>query len=263
MNARAVSDGSAAAFAGHRCAAWLAKSLAAPVCARSARNGDPPPPEPRRSHEPTILPQPGIMDIALYEAGRAMSRAGHRRAEAVVEREPVRPQPEGARGVSARRAPDAPLPVDRPRGPARRRSARCTALDPDRIICGVGSDEIMHLPVPGLCRAGRRGDHHRARLLDVPHHRPAAGATPVRCPRRERVTDVDAILSRLRRAATRLVFIANPNNPTGTMIGGQRAGAAGRRGCPTGAAGARRRLCGVRRRLRRRRGAGRGAAPTC
>jgi len=46
----------------------------------------------------------------------------------------------------------------------------------------------------------------------------AAGATPVEVPERERVTDVDAILAACT-DATRLVFIANPNNPTGTMIG--------------------------------------------
>ena len=46
----------------------------------------------------------------------------------------------------------------------------------------------------------------------------AAGATPVEVKERERVTDVDAILAACT-DKTRLVFIANPNNPTGTMIG--------------------------------------------
>ena len=47
----------------------------------------------------------------------------------------------------------------------------------------------------------------------------AAGATPVEAKERERVTDVDALLAACT-DKTRLVFIANPNNPTGTMIGG-------------------------------------------
>jgi histidinol-phosphate/aromatic aminotransferase/cobyric acid decarboxylase-like protein len=45
----------------------------------------------------------------------------------------------------------------------------------------------------------------------------AVGATPVEVQERERTTDVDAILAACNRR-TKLVFIANPNNPTGTMI---------------------------------------------
>ena len=65
----------------------------------------------------------------------------------------------------------------------------------------------------------------------------AVGATPVAVPERERMTDVDALLAACTER-TRLVFLANPNNPTGTMIGGKRGRAAGRR-----AAGARRCWC--------------------
>jgi len=47
----------------------------------------------------------------------------------------------------------------------------------------------------------------------------AAGATPVVVKETNRTADVDAILAGVS-DKTRLVFIANPNNPTGTMIGG-------------------------------------------
>ncbi|MDP3961748.1 MAG: histidinol-phosphate transaminase, partial [Pseudorhodobacter sp.] len=91
-------------------------------------------------------------------------------------------------------------------------------LDPERIMCGVGSDEIITF----LCQAyaGPKDEvvftehgflMYRISALSV-------GATPVEVPERERMADVDAILKACTKR-TKLVFIANPNNPTGTMIG--------------------------------------------
>jgi histidinol-phosphate aminotransferase len=91
-------------------------------------------------------------------------------------------------------------------------------LDPARIICGVGSDEIIHF----LCQAyaGPRDEviHTEHGFAMYRISALAAGATPVEVLERERVTDVDAILAACN-SRTRLVFLANPNNPTGTMIG--------------------------------------------
>ncbi|MBT2130489.1 histidinol-phosphate transaminase [Aliiroseovarius lamellibrachiae] len=91
-------------------------------------------------------------------------------------------------------------------------------LDPDRIICGVGSDEIITF----LCQAfAGPGDEviyteHGFSMYKISAR--AAGATPVEVAERDRLVDVDAILAGVT-AKTRLVFIANPGNPTGTMIG--------------------------------------------
>ncbi len=91
-------------------------------------------------------------------------------------------------------------------------------LDPARIICGVGSDEIIHF----LCQAyaGPRDEvvftEHGFLMYRISAM--AAGATPVEVRERDRTTDVDAILAACT-GHTKLVFIANPNNPTGTMIG--------------------------------------------
>ena len=92
-------------------------------------------------------------------------------------------------------------------------------LDADRIICGAGSDEIIAF----LCNAyGGEGTEvihsshgfamHRISAL-------AAGSEPVEVAERDRVVDVDGILNAVTER-TRLVFIANPANPTGTMLGG-------------------------------------------
>jgi histidinol-phosphate aminotransferase len=90
-------------------------------------------------------------------------------------------------------------------------------LDADRIICGVGSDEIITF----LCQAyaGLRDEvvftEHGFLMYRISAM--AVGATPVEVQERERTTDVDAILAACG-SRTRLVFLANPNNPTGTMI---------------------------------------------
>jgi histidinol-phosphate aminotransferase len=90
-------------------------------------------------------------------------------------------------------------------------------LDASRIICGVGSDEIIHFLAQAY--AGPKDEvvftEHGFLMYRISAM--AAGATPVEVPERDRTTDVDAILRACNRR-TKLVFIANPNNPTGTMI---------------------------------------------
>jgi histidinol-phosphate aminotransferase len=85
------------------------------------------------------------------------------------------------------------------------------------VICGVGSDEIITF----LCQAyaGPKDEvvftEHGFLMYRISAL--AVGATPVEVRERERTTDVDAILAACNKR-TKLVFIANPNNPTGTMI---------------------------------------------
>jgi histidinol-phosphate aminotransferase len=90
-------------------------------------------------------------------------------------------------------------------------------LDPARVICGVGSDEIITFLCQAYAGPGDEVIHTEHGFLMYRISTLAVGATPVEVPERERTTDVDAILAACNRR-TRLVFIANPNNPTGTMI---------------------------------------------
>ena len=90
-------------------------------------------------------------------------------------------------------------------------------LDPDRIVCGAGSDELIGLLVQGYAGVGDEGiftEHgflmYRIALL-------ARGATPVVAPEKNLHADIDAILAKVT-PRTKLVFLANPNNPTGTYI---------------------------------------------
>ena len=90
-------------------------------------------------------------------------------------------------------------------------------LDRASLICGAGSDEILGL----LCRAfagpGCEVVHTAHAFLMYRILAQTSGAEPVEVEEPERRTDVDAILAAVS-DRTRLVFIANPSNPTGAMV---------------------------------------------
>ena len=91
-------------------------------------------------------------------------------------------------------------------------------LDPDRIVCGAGSDEVLGMLCKGFAGWGSEVIHTRHGFLMYPIFARSVGAEPVEVDETDRRVDVGKILERVSKK-TRLVFIANPNNPTGTMIG--------------------------------------------
>jgi len=91
-------------------------------------------------------------------------------------------------------------------------------LDPDRVICGVGSDEILHLMCQAFAGPGDEVIHTEHGFALYRISTLAAGATPIEVPENDRMVDVDAILAAANKK-TKLVFIANPANPTGTFLG--------------------------------------------
>ncbi len=162
------------------------------------------------------VPRPGIMDIAPYVGGES-SLAGARRIVKLSSNE-------GALGPSAKAMAAYAAQVDKlhryPDGNAsalRAALAERWAVDPARIVCGAGSDEILGL----LCRAyagpGDEVIHTAHGFLMYAIAAKSCGATPVSVPENNLTADVDAIL-RAVTPRTRIVFLANPNNPTGTYL---------------------------------------------
>ena len=90
-------------------------------------------------------------------------------------------------------------------------------LDDAKIMCGSGSDEILGLIAHGFLSEGDEAIYTRHGFLVYPIAILAAGAAPVIAEEKNYTTDVDAILKCVT-PKTRVVFLANPNNPTGTYI---------------------------------------------
>ena len=163
-----------------------------------------------------IRPQPGILDIALYQGGKAHV-AGVANVVKLSSNENPFGASDKAKEAFARTVHSLHRYPSTDHANLRDAIGDVHGLDPDRIICGVGSDEIITF----LCQAyaGPKDEvvYTEHGFLMYRISAMAAGATPVEVPERERTTDVDAILHACNRR-TKLVFIANPNNPTGTMI---------------------------------------------
>ncbi len=165
----------------------------------------------------TIRPQPGIMDIALYVGGKSAASGATNVVKLSSNENPFGPSDRTKEAV-AKSVHQLHRYPSTDHATLRGAIAEVHGLDADRVICGVGSDEIINL----LCQAyaGPKDEvlftEHGFLLYRVSAL--AAGATPVEVAERERTTDVDALIAGMTRR-TKLVFIANPNNPTGTMIG--------------------------------------------
>lgn len=164
-----------------------------------------------------ITPQPGIMEIALYEGG-----AAHVEGKTNVLKLSSNENPLGASDAAkeafSRAVHDLHRYPNTDHASLRAAIGEAHGLNPAQIICGAGSDEIIHF----LCQAyaGPKDEviHTEHGFLMYKISAMAAGAKPVEVAERDRMIDVDAILKACNRK-TRLVFIANPANPTGTMIG--------------------------------------------
>lgn len=165
---------------------------------------------------PTIRPQPGILDIALYVGGESRL-AGHNRVLKLSSNEnPFGASPATVEAFTAA-AGSLHLYPDTSHAGLRGAIADVHGLAADRIVCGAGSDEIIAFLCQTYAGQGLEVIHTEHGFGMYRISALAAGATPVEVPEATRRTDVDAILTACT-DRTALVFIANPNNPTGTMI---------------------------------------------
>lgn len=163
-----------------------------------------------------LKPQPGIENIKLYTGG-ASALAGHKEVLKLSSNEnPLGPPPSAISAI--RDAADAVhLYPSTDHADLRHAIGEAHGLDPERIICGVGSDEVLQMVTQAYAGVGDEIIHteHGFSLYPILVH--MAGATGVCVPERERVVDVDAVLAAMT-DKTRVILITNPGNPTGTRL---------------------------------------------
>ncbi len=161
-------------------------------------------------------PRPGILDIEAYKGG-ASSIDGHDRVIKLSSNESaLGPSPKAVQAFEDAKA-KLPLYPDGSAFKLRQAIGDHYGLSAERIVCGAGSDEILHLLVQAFAGPGDEVLYSQHGFLVYKIAAMANGATPVAAPEKDNRADVDALLARVTER-TRILFIANPNNPTGTYL---------------------------------------------
>ncbi len=161
-------------------------------------------------------PRPGILEIAPYVGGKS-SVAGVSEAiklasnESATGTSPRAVEAYHGVGASLHRYPDGGSVA------LREGLAAFHGLPKEQILCGNGSDELLELLALAYAGPGDEVLYSTHGFLMYPIAARSVGATPVVAPEAGLIAEVDALLG-CASARTRLVFLANPNNPTGTYL---------------------------------------------
>ena len=162
------------------------------------------------------VPRKGILDIAAYVPGKEHAPGVARVFKLSSNETPLGPSPQA---IEAFRQSVGHLELypDGQTVALREAIASVHGLNMANILCGNGSDELLGLLCQCYLTAGDEAiitEHgflvYRIQIL-------GAGATPVTVKETDCRVDVDAILAAVTEK-TKLVFIANPGNPTGTYL---------------------------------------------
>ena len=161
-------------------------------------------------------PRPGILDIDAYVPGDSEIAGAGKIIKLSSNETPLGPSPAAvaayrAAGGELERYPDGDATALRHAIGAR------MGLDPQRIVCGAGSDELLNLLAQAYLGPGDEAIYTQHGFMVYRIAILANGATPVVAPETNLTADVDQIIAKVT-AKTRMVFLANPNNPTGTYL---------------------------------------------
>jgi len=162
------------------------------------------------------IPQPGILDIALYKGGKSSVDGVSEVIKLSSNENPFGPSKAAIAAFA-----DASMHLHRYPSDShlelRKAIADNLALDAERVVIGAGSDEIIAFLCQAFAGPGDEVLHTEHGFLMYKISALAAGATPISVPEKSRHTDVDALLTAIT-DRTKIIFVANPNNPTSTFI---------------------------------------------
>jgi histidinol-phosphate aminotransferase len=161
-------------------------------------------------------PRPGVLDIAPYVPGKSTAPGVAKVFKLSSNETPLGPS---SNAIAAYRAVGERL-EDYPDGSAselREAIGAAFGLDPDRIVCGAGSDDLLNLLARAYLSDGDEAIYTTHGFLVYPIATMGTGAKAVAVQEKKFTANVDAILQAVT-PRTKIVFLANPNNPTGTYI---------------------------------------------
>ena len=164
------------------------------------------------------LPQPraGLMDIPLYEGGKSRLSGQDRVIKLSSNESALGPSPKAVEAYARVKDSLARYP-DGHAAELKAAIEEVHGFDSSQVICGAGSDEILCLIVRAYAGPGDEVIHTAHGFLMYGIYARSVGATPVAVPETDLRADVDTILDAVT-DATKVVFLANPNNPTGTYL---------------------------------------------
>ena len=163
------------------------------------------------------VPRPGIMQIEAYVPGKSVAAPGVAKIHKLSSNEtPLGASPQ-ARAALQEIAGKLELYPDGSSSALREAIGRKFGLDPARLVCGSGSDELLSLISNAYLGPGDEGIYSEYGFLVYKIAILAAGGTPVVVKEKNFTADVDAMIAAIT-PHTRIVYLANPNNPTGTYL---------------------------------------------
>jgi len=160
-------------------------------------------------------PQPGILDIAAYVPGKS-GLPGSNAVKLSSNESPLGASP---KAIEAFRAAAEKLDIY-PEGSSkilRAALGEVHGIEPDKIVCGNGSDDLLHLLAQAYLGEGDEAIMSRYGFSVYPIITKAAGADIVMVDEDNYTADVDALLAAVT-SKTKILWLANPNNPTGTYL---------------------------------------------
>lgn len=172
---------------------------------------------PDRSGRPSRpQPRPGVLNIAPYVPGKSAAIGGAQTFKLSSNETPLGASPKAIEAFR-QSAGQLELYPDGSASALREAIGDVHGINPSRILCGAGSDEVLSLLAYAFLSEGDEAIYSQHGFLVYPIAINAAGATCVVAPETDYTANVDAILSCVTEK-TKMVFLANPNNPTGTYL---------------------------------------------